>query len=328
MLLFGVCQKIAGSAAANKFARAAWLLVVMVLVCGSSSRATPPEIPPGRFLNIFTRDEGDRVHFYAQNLQLGAVTTTFELQLTNMTGSTNFPYTTTLAAGETAEMFTLAPTQKEFPCHYSYVNSAILGDAEAVHDDAIVYSLPYAPGSSFRVSQGYHGTFSHTGPDEYAIDWKMPVGTPVYAARGGLVVKAKDDSNRGGPRREFEASANCILVQHADGTLGMYGHLKQGGNRVKAGDRVRAGDLIGLSGKTGFANGPHLHFAVFKAGNGSERVTLPVKFRTADGSGLTLESGQSYKAATAELPQPEEDSVSAAAMQIDWPTGWCRWLLP
>ena len=41
-------------------------------------------------------------------------------------------------------------------------------------DDNVVYALPYAAGKSFRVTQGYHGSFSHTGPDEFAIDWKMP----------------------------------------------------------------------------------------------------------------------------------------------------------
>ena len=61
-----------------------------------------------------------------------------------------------------------------------------------------MYQLPYAPGNRFKVTQGYNGSFSHKGSNQYAIDWQMPEGTPVYAARGGVVVRTKDDSNTGG----------------------------------------------------------------------------------------------------------------------------------
>ncbi|MDB6015661.1 MAG: hypothetical protein JWR19_150 [Pedosphaera sp.] len=264
-------------------------------------------------LNVFTCYKGEQLHFYAQNLQVAAVTTTFDMQLTNMTGSTHFPFTTTLAGTQTVELFTLAPLNHELEYNYSYINSTTIGSADAVPDDTWVYALPYAPGSSFLVSQGYHGTFSHTGPDEYAIDWKMPVGTPVYAAREGLVVESKDDSNRGGPWPIYQNCANRILIQHPDGTVGIYGHLKQGGNKVKVGERVSTGDLIGLSGKTGYANGPHLHFAVFKVRNGAERVSLPVKFRTADNPELTLVSGQTYKAAPDDRQQRQNTVFLATA---------------
>ena len=48
------------------------------------------------------------------------------------------------------------------------------------HNDDYVYRLPYSSGSSFSVGQGYFGSFSHEG--KYAIDWTMPIGTPIYAA--------------------------------------------------------------------------------------------------------------------------------------------------
>jgi murein DD-endopeptidase MepM/ murein hydrolase activator NlpD len=243
---------------------------------------------------------GGITHFYVRNLVAAEVTTTFDLRLLNMKGSTNFPYTTTVAGNQTVETFTLAPIEKDSPWDYSYINSSIIGSISAEHDDACVYLLPYTPGRSFRVSQGYHGTFSHTGPDEYAIDWKMPVGTPVHAARDGLVVKSKDDEDKGGSDRKFEKSANCILIQHSDGTIGIYAHLMKGGNKVKVGDRVKAGDLIGLSGNTGFTNGPHLHFSVFKSKDGRERLSLPVKFQSTDHGAITLVSGKSYTAVAAE----------------------------
>ncbi len=254
-------------------------------------------------LKVTTHNEGGTLHFYVQNLEAAEVTATFDVQMTNLKGSTNFPYTTTFPGNQTVEAFTLAPISSEAPWNYSFTDAFTIGSLSAIHDDAQVYSLPYAPGTAFRVTQGYHGSFSHSGPDEYAIDWKMSVGTPVHAARGGVVVKSKDDSDVGGPDRKYEGCANCILIQHSDGTIGIYAHLKCGGNKVKVGDKVAVGDLIGLSGNTGFTSGPHLHFSVFKTRSGRERLSLPVKFRTVDNVSTTIVSGQSYKAGAIEVQQ-------------------------
>ena len=75
-----------------------------------------------------------------------------------------------------------------------------------------------------------------------------------------------------------------------------YCHLAPHSAKVRIGQKVRAGELLAASGNTGFTSGPHLHFAVFKARNGYGRETIPVRFRTADGSGITLISGKSYRA--------------------------------
>ncbi len=235
--------------------------------------------PTGQRLKVITRDVGGTTHFYVQNLEAATVTATFEVRVANLKASAHFPYTATFAGNATVEAFTLAPVKKDAPWRYSCKNSFTLGSNQAVHDDSYLYSLPFEAGRSVRVSQGYHGRFSHTGPDEYAIDWSMPPGTPVLAARGGVVVKSKDDSDAGGPDRKFETCANCILIQHSDGTIGIYGHLMKGGSEVKLGDVVGPGDWIGLSGNTGFSSGPHLHFSVFKTKSGTERVSLPVKFK-------------------------------------------------
>jgi murein DD-endopeptidase MepM/ murein hydrolase activator NlpD len=285
-------------------------LVATILICGRGILSCDGATDPGAMLNIFSRVEGGVTHLYVQNLQLASVTATFQLNSLNMRTSATFPYTTTLAGNQTLDAFTLTPIQPDAPWQYSISRSSVIGSAAAVHDDSCVYLLPYAPGNSFLVSQGYHGSFSHTGPDEYAIDWRMPVGTPVCAARDGLVVQSKDDRNLGGPNRQFETSANCILIEHSDGTIGIYGHLKQNGNRVKVGDRVKAGEFIGLSGNTGFSNGPHLHFAVFKTKDGAQRVSLPVKFRTARNSTCSLVTGKIYTAAP--LNQPSNLLVSAS----------------
>ena len=90
------------------------------------------------------------------------------------------------------------------------------------------------------MTQAYGGKFSHKGSNKYAVDWKMPEGTPVHASRAGLVVKTKDDSAQGGKSLKFDRYNNYVLIRHNDGTLGHYCHLQKGGVKVKPGDMVEA----------------------------------------------------------------------------------------
>lgn len=248
-----------------------------------------------QMLKIDKWREGDTIHFSVENLELADVTATFNLDLENLRGSTQFPFTATFASHKKVEAFTLSPIDARRQWHFTLTNSYILGSSQAVHDDNCLYLLPYAPGQAYSVSQAYGGTFSHTGPERYAIDWKMPEGTAVRAARNGVVVALKDDSDLGGADRSFEAYANYILIEHPDGTIGNYAHLQKHGAKVTIGQKVEAGTTIGLSGNTGFSSGPHLHFSVFKTKDGSERESVPIRFWTG-GSATTLVSGKIYLA--------------------------------
>jgi murein DD-endopeptidase MepM/ murein hydrolase activator NlpD len=238
--------------------------------------------------------QGGSTHFMVENSELSEVTMTFDFSTENLKGNVTFPYTATFKPGET-EAFTLTPLDTNHEWEYSYTNYFKMGSSVAAPDD-YVYSLPYAPGTTHRITQGYDGKFSHQGSNKYAIDWQMPQGTAVCAARGGLVVKVKDDSDRGGPNIKFDPFNNYVLIRHDDGTLGHYCHLKKGGVVVHPGQIVKTGDLIALSGSTGFSSGPHLHFCVFVARNGRERESVPVKFRVADGEAMTLVEGEKYRA--------------------------------
>ena len=251
---------------------------------------------PGK-VKVITERDGASTRFLIRNFETTDMTATLEIGMVNMKSSAPLPCTVTIPAGKTVEAVALTPTTgQEGDWSFNYTNHYTVGRQDAVHDDSYLYALPYAPGTSFKVTQGYHGTFSHTGSDEFATDWKMPEGTPVYAAREGVVVALKDDSEKGGPHRKFEDCANMVTIQHIDGTMAHYCHLAPHSAKVRIGQKVRTGDLIAASGNTGFTSGPHLHFAVFKAHDGHGRETIPVKFRTANGSGLTLTSGQTYRA--------------------------------
>ncbi|WP_460155295.1 peptidoglycan DD-metalloendopeptidase family protein [Pseudomonas sp. S2_H10] len=135
------------------------------------------------------------------------------------------------------------------------------------------YPLPWR-GGPFRISQGANGPYSHFGPkSRYAIDIAMPEGTPIIAARGGVVVKTENrQSGRG-----TDASGNFVRVLHDDGTMGVYLHLKKGSVRVREGQRVTVGSALALSGNTGNSTGPHLHFVV-QRNTGLGLVSIPYQF--------------------------------------------------
>jgi len=273
----------------------------------------PAAVPPHESLpgvKVTTKYEGGATHFYVENHELCEITMTFGLDLSNLESSVRFPYTATFPAQKVTEAFALTPTVSGGEWEYSYTNYFKLGSNCAQHDDSYVYQLPYAPGSKFKVSQGYNGSFSHKGANQYAIDWQMPEGTPVYAARGGVVVKTKDDSSIGGSSIKYDPYNNYVLIRHDDGTLGHYCHLQKGGVYVRPGDRVVVGQRIARSGNTGFSSGAHLHFSVFKTRDGRERVSILVKFRTSDEQAVTLVEGQRYKSI-------EVQTASAPAMRAE-----------
>jgi murein DD-endopeptidase MepM/ murein hydrolase activator NlpD len=157
--------------------------------------------------------------------------------------------------------------------------------------DAYIYTLPYKEGTSHKVVQGYGGLFSHK--NKAALDFYMPVGTPVYAAREGIVYSYKEDSDEGGPFSEFEKKANYIIIKHADGSFGCYWHLRQQGAVAKKG-HVTQGQLIGYSGNTGFVLSPHLHFAVKRKLNYEKDSFIRTKFKTTNGIEL-LKNGITYE---------------------------------
>lgn len=166
-----------------------------------------------------------------------------------------------------------------------------LGSAVTGNLDPYVYDLPYREGSSHKVVQGYGGRFSHKY--KAALDFEMPEGTPVYAARGGWIYSYKDDSDAGGPFSKYHRKANYIIIRHSDGSFGCYWHLRKNGVVVKKG-KVSRGQLIGYSGRTGFVLRPHLHFAVKRRLNYEMNSFVRTKFRTTKGAQL-LEEGKSYE---------------------------------
>lgn len=164
------------------------------------------------------------------------------------------------------------------------------------------YALPWAVGRRFKVDRTFdHYTTLNGGVGLYAIDFDLPMRTPVHAARAGEVVAVEarfSDSDHA------DFHENWVMVRHTDGTVGRYIHLSAGGAHVSVGDIVAQGDQIGLSGNSGASNGPHLHFDVQSCGPnlppGYNRLpcgmTVPVSFANTETHSCGLDPGKTYGA--------------------------------
>jgi murein DD-endopeptidase MepM/ murein hydrolase activator NlpD len=147
-------------------------------------------------------------------------------------------------------------------------------------DTSYVYSLPYQKGKSHLVVQGYYSGLSHK--NRIAIDFKMKRGTPITAARNGVVVRAVESNDQGGLDAKYRQYANMVVIEHPDKSRAGYWHLQKDGVVVNVGDTVKTGQVIAYSGKTGYSAFPHLHFLVWTSGN-NQWQNLPSRFMTKKG---------------------------------------------
>lgn len=235
--------------------------------------------------------------FEAENLNPYTVTLNIDFEsLTNLKTSAALPLFIEIPAHSKKSVLELSRISSSSGVDYRSSYGWVRGSAFAIHQDSYLYKLPFYKGSEVVVSQGYNGETSHKGLSAYAVDFPVPVGTPVYAAREGVVVGSEGSNNVGGARPEYRQYANYIIIEHSDGTMGNYYHLRQGGNVAAIGQKVAKGDLIGYSGNTGYSSGPHLHFSVSKVDPVSMRrpMNVPIKMESLQGIVSLPRKGDRY----------------------------------
>lgn len=147
-----------------------------------------------------------------------------------------------------------------------------------------LYRLPWAEGQSFMFTQVSDGriTTHFTKSTLHAVDIAMPNGTPVLAARAGVVEALEVDHGANQDEEPVSYEGNFVRLRHDDGTAAIYAHLAYRSIRVAPGEHVHPGQLLGHSGTTGDTSEPNLHFAVIRrqrnASGWEEEVSLPVRF--------------------------------------------------
>ena len=101
----------------------------------------------------------------------------------------------------------------------------------------------------------FHGRELHRGADITA-----PGGTPIMAARSGVVLVSTYGSSYG----------NYVTIAHSDGTRSLYAHMSS--RAISPGSTVSAGQVIGYVGSTGSSTGNHLHFEIWTNSSSSSCV--------------------------------------------------------
>lgn len=154
----------------------------------------------------------------------------------------------------------------------------------------------------------YLGSYEGTSGSHPALDMKALKGTPVYAIANGIVTKAADESAGFGKH---------IVIKHPDAPsydnpkktevlYSGYAHLDQ--ILVTEGEVVKKGQLIGKSGDTGLATGPHLHFQLDRE-SAPFHPFWPFTSKEASAAGLTF-----FDAVNAGLGREKAASVTVSPM--------------
>ncbi len=185
------------------------------------------------------------------------------------------PLRAVLGPGGRRRVVMLLPKDPSLPSSYGLGMRAIPGrplNRASVQPHR--YTFPIPPQVRFEMGQGPGGPTHRQPQSRYAVDFDVPDGTPVVAARGGVVTDVVMNFTKGGLEPQYDGKANLVRIEHDDGTMALYVHLAPASAVVRIADRVVAGQPLARSGHTGYASGPHLHFVV-QINEGFRLVSIP-----------------------------------------------------
>lgn len=221
----------------------------------------------------------DGIVFYANNNEPCAISFKYKLTLENLKPSNGKENIVVIPANtkkfKVTTLTKINPKKKFNVRSSTWYNYGNHFQEEYAVDYA--YCLPFRKGESYDVCQGYNGSFSHQKKNQ--LDFSMPIGTKIVAARAGIVLKVVDLNSKHCGTEDCKKYNNYIYVYHEDGTIAEYVHIKKKSATVKAGDTIEKSQIIAESGNVGWSTGPHLHFSVFLQRLGGERTYLKTKFK-------------------------------------------------
>lgn len=181
-------------------------------------------------------------------------------------------------AGQSPVLFSITSINTRNTWQYNVDYQYSLGIPLPHYDTVINYLPPIPPNTAYFITQAFNGSSTHNQQhNRYAVDIAMPEGTPIHAARSGIVVTVDNDFIEGGVSDKLLNKANQIIVLHEDGSMAVYAHLAPESAQVQQGMRINAGQLLSYSGNTGYSSGAHLHFVVW-VNKGHGVVSVPFNF--------------------------------------------------
>ena len=248
------------------------------------------------YLRISEQEVGNGMYaFFVENDSYSPITLHFDVSMRNFKSDIKLPTTILVPPlSSNQKILTLTVDDPYKQSSYEYRSSHDLGDGLNPRPNlSFVYVLPFQVGERYLMSQGSNGDFSHR--NKHAVDFTMPEGTKIRAARGGVVIEMKEDSDRGCDSERCIDHSNRLLVIHDDQTIAKYSHLRKNGVMPKIGDRIEQGQVIGYSGNTGWSSGPHLHFEVYYL-DGKKRITIHTPFKVENSPVEYLEESKFYEA--------------------------------
>jgi len=235
--------------------------------------------------SVHTTPRGSAIDVELFNDGPAPINVVVELTATNNAGfnpaviGSKYPHF--LAPGEHRKITTAVPLKRFRAAAFGYRTRMAFGDSQLTPDPTFVYRLPFADGHR-GVIRAYTGQGSRiiTQENSNAVELLVPEGTPVVAARDGLVIDVRgltgdDDSKR------TSTIGNYVAVFHSDGGWANYGWLQAGSLLVKPGDQVKAGQQIALSGSNPDGIGSYIHFAIVHNFVGLNLRSVPFLMKSA-----------------------------------------------
>src|SRR6185503_19204821 len=108
---------------------------------------------PGK-VKVITERDGSNTRFLVRNYETTDMTATLEVAAVNMKSSVALPCTITIPAGQTVEALVLTPTNGAgSDWSFNYTNHYTVGRHDATHEDSYAYFLPYAAGTTYKVTK-------------------------------------------------------------------------------------------------------------------------------------------------------------------------------
>lgn len=124
------------------------------------------------------------------------------------------------------------------------------------------YTLPFKKNVRIKICDA--SSHRKRRASRFCLDFFVPSGTPIVAARDGVVVARESRYSKSYKNERYLGRANYVILRHSDGEESVYVHLRWRSIKVKIGQKVKRGQFLALSGQTGYATYPHLHFGVYK----------------------------------------------------------------